>query len=95
MSVNRNRAKLNKAENNRDYNLIYKHYMNDYCFICSKRSGSFYVSCSPADMHHKGRHGNRRPIYRHKFREYKTWKHNRKTKWKEKNLILNKEEIII
>lgn len=83
MSKNRNRAKLKKAESNRTYNIIFKHYENNYCYICQKRAGSFYANCSPANMHAKGRHGSGKRIFRHKYREYKTWKHNRKTRWKE------------
>ena len=82
MSVNTNRAKLKKAKNSRVYTITYKHYMNDYCYICARRCGNFYGSCSPADMNAKGVHGSNKRIYAHKFREFKTWKHNRKTKWK-------------
>lgn len=53
----------------------------DYCFICQKRSGSWYYDCSPSKVW--GRHGNGKPIYSHKYREYKSWKHNRKTQWKQ------------
>ena len=52
----------------------------NYCFICSKRCGSWYYDCAPSKI--CGRHGNGKPIYSHKFREYKSWKHNRKTQWK-------------
>jgi hypothetical protein len=55
----------------------------DYCFICQKRSGSWYYDCSPNKVW--GRHGNGKPIYSHKYREYKSWKHNRKTQWKTKD----------
>ncbi len=82
MSKNRNRAKLEKAEDNRSYIISLKHYEYDYCYICQRRSGSFYGSCSPADMHARGIHGSGKRIYRHKFREFKTWKYNRKTRWK-------------
>ncbi len=82
MSKNRNRAKLEKAEDNRSYNLIYKQYENVYCLICSKRAGSFYAGCSPSNMNARGIHGSGKRIYRHKFREFKTWKYNRKTRWK-------------
>lgn len=83
MSKNKNRAKLNKSKDGRTYSIIYKRYMNDYCFICSKRCGNFYASCSPANMRARGIHGSKKLIYAYKFREYKTWKHNRKTHWKE------------
>ena len=51
-----------------------------YCFICQRRSGSWYYDCSPKKVW--GRHGNGKPIYSYKFREYKSWKYNRKTQWK-------------
>ncbi len=51
-----------------------------YCFICNKRNGSWYYDCSPSKIW--GRHGKGNPIYSHKFIEYKSWKHNRKTQWK-------------
>ena len=82
MSENTNRAKLSKAENNREYNIILKHWVYNYCYICARRCGSFYYDCSPASMRNKGRHGNGKPIYTSKFRSFKTWKHNRKEKWK-------------
>lgn len=82
MSTNRNRAKFNKAQTSREYIYKLKHYYNCYCYICQRRAGSFYASCSPADMHAKGVHGSGKRIYTYKFRMFKTWKHNRKTKWK-------------
>ena len=85
MSKNRNRTKLKKTETNRAYNIKYKHYRNDYCFICAKRSGNFYADCSPGNLSARGRHGSGKPVYSHKAREYKTWKYNRKTKYKTKN----------
>jgi hypothetical protein len=51
-----------------------------YCPICSKRYGSWYYDCKPSKV--GGRHGNGKPIYSYKYREYKNWKYNRKTQWK-------------
>lgn len=82
MSKNRNRARLKPASNNREYTLINKHFEHDYCYICQRRAGSFYASCSPGEMNARGVHGSGKRIYRHKAREFKTWKYNRKTKWK-------------
>lgn len=82
MSKNRNRAKLEKAESNRTYNIIFKHYENNYCYICQRRGGSFYASCSPGEMNARGVHGSGKRIYSFKFREFKTWKYNRLTHWK-------------
>jgi hypothetical protein len=63
MSVNTNRAKLKKANNNREYQKLlyldlYGAYWDwDYNWKCKDFSNT-------------------------KGRSYKTWKHNRKTKWK-------------
>lgn len=54
---------------------------HDYCFICQKRNGSWYYDCSPTFVH--GRHGNGKPIESHKRRAFRTWKHTRRTQWKE------------
>ena len=72
MSKNRSRAKLNKAKDNIEYNRIMK---NDgvYCIICVRRSGSYNGSCAP------GAYTNRGWMYRRD----RTWKHTRKTQWKE------------
>jgi hypothetical protein len=83
MSKNRNRAKFDKEVGNREYKIKLKREQYNYCYICAKRSGNFYADCSPANMHSKGVHGSGKRIFRHKFREFKTWKYNRKTKWKQ------------
>lgn len=79
MSANRNRAKLSKAETGREYRVIHMHDEWDGCYICARRHGSFYYSCSPASMRAYW-HGSGRPIYSHTYRGYKTWKHNRRTR---------------
>ena len=81
MSKNRNRAKFDKEITSRNYTIMLKRELYNYCYICSKRCGCFYADCSPADLHSKGRHSNGKAIYTFKFREYKTWKYNRKTKY--------------
>jgi hypothetical protein len=81
MSYNRNRARLNKAENSREYKKILFHELT-YCYICARRYGSHYYSCHPADLS-AYRHGSGKPIYSYTYRSYKTWKHNRKTKYKQ------------
>ncbi len=75
MSKNRNRAKLNKAINDKQYNRIMK---NDgvYCIICVRRSGSYNGTCAPVST--RGRRWT--PTWR--YRMNRTWKHNRKTQWK-------------
>ena len=54
----------------------------NYCFICQKRNGSWYWQCDKFGWSGGPRHGNGKPVYPHKQREYKTWKYNRKTQWK-------------
>ena len=74
MSKNRNRAKLNKAKDNKQYSRIMK---NDgvYCIICVRRSGSYRGYCGPGwNGSTRGGWGQRR---------CKTWKHTRNTQWKE------------
>lgn len=63
MSKNRNRAKLTKTKDNKEYNrtllkLLYPPYYEE-CWTWH--------------------HGN---LPNHKWREFKTWKHNRKKKYK-------------
>ncbi len=65
----------NKEKKVKQMNAIY-----NYCFICNKRNGSWYYDCSPTIVY--GRHGNGKPIESNKRREYRSWKHNRKTQWK-------------
>ena len=72
MSKNRNRAKLNKAEDSREYNMIMKN-QDLYCYICVRRVGHYNASCAP------GAFSNRGWI----FRMNRTWKHTRETQWKE------------
>jgi hypothetical protein len=63
MSKNYNRAKFNKAHNNKEYRkIILKWYYPPY--------------------YEEGWTWNHGDLPNHKWREYKTWKHNRKTKYK-------------
>lgn len=71
MSKNRNRAKLKKAHNSRDYNIILKN-ENLYCYICVRRVGSYQATCHPSIYNKKS----------YKYRENRTWKHNRKHQYK-------------
>ena len=50
----------------------------NYCFICSKRSGSWYYDCHPSS-YNASRHGSGNALNK---RECRSWKHNRKTQWK-------------
>lgn len=71
MSKNRNRAKLNKAKNNGQYNMIMKN-KDLYCYICARRAGSYKASCSPGAFNERG----------WKFRLNRTWKKHRRAQWK-------------
>lgn len=66
----------NKKEKIKHMQTIY-----NYCFICNKRSGSWYYDCHPNNGKN-GRHGNGRSISSIKRREYRNWKYNRKTQYK-------------
>ena len=81
MSVNFNRARLKKAKTNQEFRANYFRFEYNYCYICSRRAGSFYYFCSPSTID-ADRHGSGKPIYSHKRREYKSWKYNRKTQFK-------------
>jgi len=83
MSKNRNRAKYNNARNQKEFNILFKKDIYSYCYICQKRSGSWFWDCHPSNLKAKHRHGNGRIIESYKFRSFKTWKHNRKYQWKE------------
>ena len=63
MSKNRNRAKLNKAIDNKEYNIIYFNML--------------YPPYSEYDWAWKNKN-----FPNHKGRSYKSWKYNRKTRYK-------------
>lgn len=74
MSTNRNRAKLNKAKNGRDYQIImvseiYPMYWDD---------GVNYYP-----RYKRGFKNPNKQIMSYQVRMYRTWKHNRRTKWKQ------------
>lgn len=76
MSKNRNRAKLNKAFNNKEY---YKLLWDDLYGTYWEEGINFYP---------KYRAGFKNPnkqIYSYQIRMYKTWKYNRKFQYKTKN----------
>lgn len=83
MSINRNRAYLNKAENGYDYHILLikslypPYYDEGWRYWKSKGT----------------RRWKKKQIHPYQVRMYRTWKYNRKTQWKEKNLNLNKEGI--
>lgn len=80
MSKNRNRAKLNKAQTGREFSILQMSYIKGNCRICQKRAGSPYANCDGRKRF--GWHGNGKQIFGKDYRAYKTWKHNRKTRWK-------------
>jgi len=74
MSKNRNRAKLNKAQNGREYhqiemNEVYPMYWDD---------GIIWYP-----RYRKGFINPNKVLQRYKQREYRTWKYNRSQQWKE------------
>ena len=73
MSINRNRAKFNKAQNNKEYNILMKN-NNLYCYICARRAGTHLATCAP--INYRGNTSSWR------FRMYRTWKYNRKKQYK-------------
>lgn len=72
MSKKRNRAKLNKAKNSKEYTMIMKN-QDLYCYICVRRAGSYNASCAPGASTNRG----------WKYRMNRTWKHTRNSQWRE------------
>lgn len=83
MSKNTNRNRLEKAINNKEYNILQKGSEVD-CPICAKRAGSYKATCGPVRWWPKYKRGfkNSKCIATWQVRMYRTWKHNRKTQWK-------------
>jgi hypothetical protein len=73
MSKNKNRAKLNKAENSRNYRLIW---IDELYPMYWDEGLNFYPK------YRKGFKNNNKRILKYKVRMYRTWKHNRRTQWK-------------
>ena len=74
MSKNRNRAKFNQAHNGREYlskmrNELYPPYWDEGIL--------FYP------RYRKGFKNSHKCIFNYQVRRYRTWKHNRKTQWKQ------------
>lgn len=84
MSKKRNRAELNKANNNREYQILQKN-ETVYCHVCAKRAGRFGATCGPVRWTKPWRRGYKnakKAIATWQARSYRSWKHNRKTRWK-------------
>ncbi len=81
--MKKNRTKLNKCSNSREYKITQMKYEYDYCFFCAKKCGSYYYDCSPMTYKSPGRHGSGKLVSTYDAREFRTWKHTRKTQWKQ------------
>lgn len=82
MSKNRNRAKLNKAKDGRTYCLIYLNelyppYWDDGIRTHHRRTVNTMVGSK------NYRCWKRNELMHYQYRMYRTWKHNRETKWKQ------------
>ena len=81
MSINRNRAKLNKAKNSTTYKKI----LNDYLYPPYYDEGvNFHYRRTKYSIEGSKNYSSwsRKEITHFKFRMYRTWKYNRKTQWK-------------
>jgi len=73
MSKNRNRARFSQANNGREYHIMwineeYPMYWDEGLYFYPKYKRGFV--------------NPNKQIYPSQVREYRTWKYNRKTKWK-------------
>jgi hypothetical protein len=76
MSKNTNRAYLNKAEDGHSYKvLLLKELYPPYY----DEAWSYHFPSLGPSWSNKW---SKKAIFRHKYREYRTWKYNRKTQWK-------------
>lgn len=73
MSVNTNRAKLNKAINNHQYRIIWLKY---------EYPPYYDEGISMYPRYKKGFKNPTKQIFAYQVRMYRTWKYNRKNKWK-------------
>jgi hypothetical protein len=73
MSINRNRAKLNKAQNNTDYRKLF---LDELYPPYYEEGVNFYP------RYRRGYKNPNKQLERFKIRMYRTWKYNRKTQWK-------------
>jgi hypothetical protein len=82
MSKNLNRKKLNEAEDDRSYRILLKNRLNppywDECWTRHSRR-TFYSREGSKNLFS----WKRKEIYEFEYREYRTWKYNRKTQWKQ------------
>lgn len=74
----KNRKKLNKCSNSKEYKITQMRYWYDYCLICAKN-----YDCSPMTYKSTGRHGSGKLISTYDARTFRNWKHTRKKQWKQ------------
>lgn len=77
------KIEIDSLVSSKEYKVLLKRRIHNTCYICQKRSGSYYADCSPAGAHSKGYHGSGKYIYTTKYREFKSWKYNRRRQYKE------------
>jgi hypothetical protein len=73
MSINRNRARLNKAKDNHQYRIIWINY--EYPRYWDEMYHKY-------PRYKRGFKNPNKRIFSYQVRMYKTWKHNRKTQWR-------------
>lgn len=73
MSKNRNRTNLKKANNGREYHIIW---INMLYPIYWEEGVNFHP------RYRKGYKNSNKQLQHYQVREYRTWKYNRRTKWK-------------
>lgn len=73
MSINRNRAKLNKAKNGNQWHRIW---LSELYPLYWEEGVNHYP------RYRAGYKNSNKPIERYKQRMYMSWKHNRITQWK-------------
>lgn len=85
MSKNRNRKRTAKALTKKEYKAVFNLVHRTDCIICARRAGTHLATCYPVRYNVGYRRGFKNPhkgVSTAKAREFRSWKHNRKTKWK-------------
>lgn len=84
MSINTNRARLNKAKTNKEYKAI--RWLDNYGPYWDE-GVSFYPKYNPGTSKNRKKFWGKQKMG-FQYRMYKTWKHNRKKQWKDRDLDL-------
>ena len=79
------KEKLENVTHSRTYKILYKRSIFDYCYICQRREGSYHAFCGPGHIY--GYHGSHKRVFSTHYRAYRTWKHTRKTQWKDTGIV--------